>query len=435
MHMTDAQDTTTHQDPPAASMQASMLGVSLVWLVFVVLLAAVVLTLIGERQIAAQRHQEATLIGTVIAGELAATRPGGPLPGASQTLSRVRSSMPDVELLQVLPPASVANWTPSPGSALIALPDGRGLSVTIGPRSTATLRLLNTVGTLASLGILFLLMAVFLVIIVGRYLGRPLVDVQERAARLAAGDLARPGGGVERGGQFQGVMESLEAARLRMVDDEGERELAAEELRQTNSLQRLMLRELNHRIRNNLASLTSLIAISRTQAEDIPEFARRIQRRVEAMASAHALLSERHWSPVAVRTLLERLSPSECMERMRLQGGDVQVGAAQATALAMVLQEMFANAMEHGGLGAGTGWLSVEWDVAEGPGGPTLVLHWTETGGPAPDPNAEAGTGTTLIRGLVEGELRGAAHLQHTPSGVCHQLRIPLTPDASAGVV
>ncbi|MDP7030481.1 MAG: HWE histidine kinase domain-containing protein [Phycisphaerales bacterium] len=435
MTQSDAAYEQRDDDPPAGSLQASMLGVSLMWLVFVVVLAALVLSLIGERQIAAQQRAEATLIGTVIAGELVADAPGGPLPSEAQTLSRVRTGVPEISRIRLLSPQDAEAWSSTPGGALVVLPDGRGLEVVIGPQSTATMRLLNSIGTLAGLGILFLLMAVFLVVIVGRYLGRPLREVRDRAARLASGDLSKSSTPLERAGQFSAVVTSLEAARVRMAEDESARVAADEELRRTNSLQRLMLRELNHRIRNNLASLTSLIAISRTQAEDVPEFARRIQRRVEAMASAHALLSERHWAPVAVRTLLERLSPAECVERMRLQGGDVQVGAAQATALAMVLQEMFANAMEHGGLGAGSGWLTVEWDVAEGPSGPTLVIQWSETGGPGPDPNAEAGTGTTLIRGLVEGELRGVAHLQHTPTGVSHQLRIPLTPDASTGVV
>jgi two-component sensor histidine kinase len=212
-------------------------------------------------------------------------------------------------------------------------------------------------------------------------------------------------------------------------------EQASEELQQTNSLQRLMLRELNHRIRNNLASIGALIAVSRTQDTEVAEFAKRIERRVEAMASAHSLLSERHWTPVAFQSLLERLTPVDCAERMSLRGADVPVSASQATPLAMVLQEMFANAMAHGSLGSGTGWLSVEWDVGEGTNGELLVIHWKESGGPAPDPNAEAGTGTALIRGLVEGELRGEISLHHAPTGVSHRIRIPLEPGGSIGEV
>ena len=114
------------------------------------------------------------------------------------------------------------------------------------------------------------------------------------------------------------------------------------------------------------------------------------------------------------------------MDRISLAGPDLEVGASQATPLAMVFQEMFANAMEHGSLGSGAGWLSVRWDMAEEVHGDRLVIDWCETGGPPPDPSAEAGTGTTLIRGLIEGELRGVARLQHTQDGVAHHLTIPL---------
>jgi two-component sensor histidine kinase len=294
--------------------------------------------------------------------------------------------------------------------------------------------MLNTFGILASLGTLFLLMSVFLVVMVGRMIGRPINQVAEQAARLAAGNLTRPASQL-RAGQFGRIGASLEAVRDRMATDMEQSEQASEELHQTNSLQRLMLRELNHRIRNNLASLGALIAISRTQSTEVPEFARRIERRVDAMASAHSLLSERHWTPVAVQTLLERLAPIECVERMSLRGDDVSVSAAQATPLAMVLQEMFANAMEHGSLGSGAGWLSVEWDVGEGHDGEILVILWKESGGAPPDPDAEAGTGTTLIRGLIEGELRGEITLHHAPTGVSHRIRIPLEPGGSIGAI
>ena len=173
-----------------------------------------------------------------------------------------------------------------------------------------------------------------------------------------------------------------------------------------------MLRELNHRIRNNLAALSALIGVSRANDPTVPKFADRIDRRISAMSAVHGMLSERSWSPVELSALLERLQPAEFGERIRMTGPDIEVSAAQATPLAMVFQEMFANAMEHGSLGSGVGWLQIQWDIGE-------------TGGPPPNANAVAGAGTLLIRGLIEGEMRGEITLHHAPDGVSHRIRIP----------
>ena len=157
--------------------------------------------------------------------------------------------------------------------------------------------------------------------------------------------------------------------------------------------------------------------------------------RVQGLSAVHGMLSERSWSPVELFSLLERLRPVEFGERIRMTGPDIDVSAAQATPLAMVFQEMFANAIEHGSLGSGVGWLQIQWDVGEAPEGQVIVIDWRETGGPAPNVNAVAGTGTLLIRGLIEGEMRGEITLNHAPDGVSHRIRIPLKVVPHAGGV
>jgi two-component sensor histidine kinase len=413
------------------SLQAGMLSVTLVWLVLVVLIAAVVLTLVGERQIRLHQDAQAGFVAEIVSSQI---EHGHQYASEAELLEVVRSASENINTLRILPIGVATHRITNAGWAAIPLPDGRIVEMTLVTTKGGPARLLNTLGIMVSLGMLFLLMSVFLVVMVGRMIGKPINDVAKQASRLAAGNLTaavtKP-----RSGQFGRIGANLEAVRQQMAAELRRSEQASEELHQTNSLQRLMLRELNHRIRNNLASLGSLIAISRSQDTEVAEFAQRIERRVEAMASAHSLLSERHWTPVAFQSLLERLTPVECAERMSLRGGDVPVSASQATPLAMVLQEMFANAMAHGSLGSGTGWLSVEWDVGEGTSGELLIIHWKESGGPAPNPDAEAGTGTALIRGLIEGELRGEISLHHAPTGVSHRIRIPLEPGGSIGEV
>ncbi|MDP7071050.1 MAG: HWE histidine kinase domain-containing protein [Phycisphaerales bacterium] len=408
--------------------QLGMLGVTLIWLVIACLLAAVLLTVLGERHIATQLQREAAHVGRVAMVAVGSdTDPAS----AAATLSGLKAAVPDVagidyEVGGVLV-ATVGAADVDGAFHRTVSPDGNAsVDVWLTALAASTPRLWNTLAILLSLGMLFLLMSVFLVVMVGRLVGRPMRLIEARASRLAHGNTT-PLPGALAGGEFGTIAASLEAIREHVAEERAAHERMGEELRRTNSLQRLMLRELNHRIRNNLASLSALVSLSRASTESVDEFAGRIERRIDAIAAVHALLSERQWTPVGIRELLHRMTPPECGERVTLSGPDVELGASQATPLAMVVQEMFANAMEHGSLASGAGWLNVQWDVAFESEGEFLVLMWRETGGPPPDPNAEAGTGTTLIRGLVEGELRGSVRLYHAPDGVSHRIRVPRT--------
>jgi len=406
--------------------QLGMLSVTLIWLVVASLVAAILLTVIGERRIRDQMQREAALIGTATIVAVGDRTAQADVVSALRALKADWPSIDAIEFQRDGRPIAMIGTDAAPAAFLSTVSEDGRAAANVWLNSTAASmpRLWNTLATLASLGALFLLMSVFLVIMVGRLVGRPVRILEVRAGRLATGELA-PLSSDLIGGEFSAIAANLEMARERMAEERSEHGRVDEELRRTNSLQRLMLRELNHRIRNNLASLSALVTLSRASAESVDELAARIDRRIEGIAAVHALLSERHWTPVSVRELLQRMTPAEHGERVTLSGPDEEIGASQATPLAMVLQEMFANATEHGSLASGAGWLNVQWDVAFEPEGEHLVITWRETGGPPPDPSAEAGTGTTLIRGLVEGELRGTVRLYHAPDGVSHRISIP----------
>ena len=426
-----------HVDPPppspsAGAMQVGILSATLIWLVFVVLLAALLLWRVGEYRQHAQELQEAERLGSVALSMIAGVE--DPVE-VRKRLRTMQAASPQIAVLQLAsldspPPSDVETSV----QTRVAGQDGRELIVGIAAGASNRSRLWSTLGALISLGTVFLLMSIFLVVVIGRLVGRPIRQLEQQAARLADGKIDSSVDGATLG-DFGALARSLERIGTRMQSERDQNERIGGELQRTNSLQGLMLRELNHRIRNNLASLSALVSISRTQESTVPEFAKRVERRIEAMAAVHGMLSERNWSPVALLDLLERLQPLELGERIKLIGPDIDVGAAQATPLAMVLQEMFANAMEHGCLGSGTGWLQVQWDIGEGAEGEIVVINWRETGGPPPNPTAVAGTGTTLIRGLIEGELRGDVVLNHTADGVSHRIRIPLKPGTHVGSV
>jgi methyl-accepting chemotaxis protein len=279
----DSTDGETFSEELTGSLQAGMLSVTLVWLVLVVLIAAVVLSLVGERQIRLHQDAQAGFVAEFISSQI---ERGHQYASEADLLEAVRSSSKDIKTLRILPTGVSSKRIDNGGWGAIPLPDGRTVQATLVSTRSGPARLLNTMGILVSLGIVFLLMSVFLVVMVGRLIGGPINDIAERASRLAAGNLAAIVS-KRRAGQFGRIGTSLETVRQHMASELRLSEQANEEQQQTNSLQRLMLRELNHRIRNNLASLSSLIAISRSQDTEVAEFAHRIDRRVQAMASAH----------------------------------------------------------------------------------------------------------------------------------------------------
>ena len=210
-----------------------------------------------------------------------------------------------------------------------------------------------------------------------------------------------------------------------------QRKQAERNLRNANSFQRLLLRELDHRVRNNLASLLALVDLSARSADSVIELANSIRSRVLAMSSVHDLLSRGHWTSLDLRGLVDALLPADVASRVDVDGTPVPIAANQSTALGMVIQELIANSLKHGALASERGAVTIHWRD-EGPGDEEsdddrrLTINWIESGGPPVDANPPRGTGTGLIRGLVRSELRGTANLSYPPEGARHRFTLTL---------
>jgi PAS domain S-box-containing protein len=197
--------------------------------------------------------------------------------------------------------------------------------------------------------------------------------------------------------------------------------------------ERMLLRELDHRVRNNLSSLIALIDLSRSTATSTDELADAIRRRTETIAKVHTVLSTGHWRSVELRILLDTLIQPDLGVRVRREGPAVTIPLAQAQAMGIVINEMTTNSLKHGTLGRDGGSLEVTWrtrriDERE----VELELEWTERGGPPVTSQPVPGVGTELITGLVASELRGEAKLRYEPAGVRHTLRMRLTEESTA---
>lgn len=197
--------------------------------------------------------------------------------------------------------------------------------------------------------------------------------------------------------------------------------------KEAEARQKVLIEELNHRVKNTLATVQSLARQTAKHARDVPDFGETFEARLMALARAHDLLTKRNWMSAPLDGLLaDIVAPySNGGERLRLNGTNVELAPRAALSMTMVLNELATNAAKYGSLSNPSGTLSVDWQVSEGPD-PTLQVEWLERGGPPVTPPARQGFGTRLIDRCVHRDLEGRLDLQFGESGVLCRIFVPL---------
>ncbi|UEM06097.1 PAS domain S-box protein [Skermanella rosea] len=184
----------------------------------------------------------------------------------------------------------------------------------------------------------------------------------------------------------------------------------------------LLMREVDHRAKNVLAVVQSILHL--TRAEDPADFTAAIEGRLAAMARAHTLLAASRWSGADLAALIvDELAPFASVGRIAVQGPAVSIAAEAAQAVAMCLHELSTNAAKYGALSAPAGRLELTWRMEGQEGG--LVLDWRETGGPPVAPPERAGFGSMVLRQTVESQLGGELVLDWNPAGLCCRIALP----------
>ncbi len=197
---------------------------------------------------------------------------------------------------------------------------------------------------------------------------------------------------------------------------------AQSELLQINHRQTLLLDELDHRVKNSLAGLLSLITLSEHEARSVDDLATSIRGRVQTMSATHSLLSASHWRAVDLESLLHRLTPGETRGSVSFDGPPVAIPARQVTAMGMIAQELMTNSVKYGGLSSETGTVAVQWSSEELPDARRILrLLWTERGGPPIHTPIKPRLGISLINGFTRSELGGEPSLNFEPVGVRHE--------------
>lgn len=201
------------------------------------------------------------------------------------------------------------------------------------------------------------------------------------------------------------------------------------ERRQAERRQHLLLAELNHRVKNTLASVLSIAARTRQTSDSLDSFGRSFEGRLQSLAAAHELLAENIWAGVDLRQLLvEELKPyHEGKDPPVFSGGDVFLPSRAALVFAMAFHELATNAAKYGALSGRGGFIKVSWRVAKVEGAALLRLDWTERGGPKTEKPTREGFGLSFVKRSVAYELHGSAELTFKPAGLQCRIEVPMT--------
>jgi PAS domain S-box-containing protein len=187
--------------------------------------------------------------------------------------------------------------------------------------------------------------------------------------------------------------------------------------------QDLLAREVDHRARNALAIVQSIVRL--TRANSVEGYVAAVEGRIKALGRAHALLSDARWHSADLGALVaEELAPYRVSggDKVQVSGPDVALPPHMAQGLALALHELATNAAKHGALSSLLGKLSLNWQLRPD----YLVLQWTETGGPAVSPPSTRSFGLKVIRTSIENQLNGKAIFEWSPPGMQCTLAIPL---------
>jgi two-component sensor histidine kinase len=194
---------------------------------------------------------------------------------------------------------------------------------------------------------------------------------------------------------------------------------------QSTERQRLMIDELNHRVKNTLATVQSIAMQTARSHLDPATFAESFQARLLALSHTHDLLTRSHWEGADLAHVLQHETEAHGEHRVLLNGPPVALAPAAALSLGMIFHELATNAAKYGALSAAAGRVLVDWSVAD-QADRRLTLNWREIGGPTPAPPARRGFGSRLIERNVHHDLGGSVEIAYETTGVMADFSIPL---------
>lgn len=218
------------------------------------------------------------------------------------------------------------------------------------------------------------------------------------------------------------VQAGVDAARL--LEKAG---IDATENETARRLERLLLEELHHRVKNTLATVIAITSQSLRNAENLDEGRHAVESRLMALGRAHDLLMQAKWAKAKLADVIAAaIEPFDDRNTSRFSVPDtaIQIDAAAVLPLTMTLNELCTNAVKYGALSVSAGRVAITLGLDET--SHQFNLTWKESGGPAVGAPGRESFGTRLINRLAQ-QLHGKAQLRYEPDGVLYQLDVPMT--------
>ena len=187
---------------------------------------------------------------------------------------------------------------------------------------------------------------------------------------------------------------------------------------------RLLVNELNHRVKNSLATIQAIAAQSFNGHRSLDQAQEAFSSRIVALAEAHDLLTRENWEGAELHDVTARVASLHGgAARFELSGPAIRLSPKTALSLSMAMHELATNAMKYGALSTPEGRIRIAWDLVPDPGAARLDLTWTERGGPPVKPPTDRGFGSRLIERGLAAELSGSAAIGFQPEGVVCRIR------------
>lgn len=196
------------------------------------------------------------------------------------------------------------------------------------------------------------------------------------------------------------------------------------ELELTTERLQLVINELNHRVKNTLATVLSLAQNTFSAAD--PETYEKFEERLLALARVHDSLTREGWSTAQLRELVEHVVETFGATRFLVDGPSVSVKPRVASALAMTIHELCTNASKFGSLSCPDGVVNVNWITTTEGARRWLDFSWRECGGPLVTKSPETGFGLKLIKRVAASETGALVDHRFEPKGVTCEIRLPL---------
>ncbi len=191
-----------------------------------------------------------------------------------------------------------------------------------------------------------------------------------------------------------------------------------------------LIDELNHRVKNTLATVQSIVAQAVRNSSDPHTVRELIETRIAALSRSHDLLGREKWKGAGLHDLVvQLLEPFGVAdghaERFTIEGDNIRLSPKAALALGIAFNELATNAVKYGAFSNKAGTISIAWTLEEKAGGRRLCLHWREKDGPTVTPPSRKGFGSRVLEQGLPHELDGKVYLDYPPEGVVCTIDMP----------